>query len=563
MTKRYYQYVSDVADKKILTCKKIQQAIKRFKNDLKASKKADFPYTFNEKKADRVISFIEALKHFEGQYAGKPIVLENWQTFIIANLYGWVKKTDGTRRFKKAYIQVARKNGKTILMSALALYDVLTEPGGQAVSGATRRDQAAISFNNVVNFIKQNSSLRELVSLYRTAVVNPKLSSKFEALSSEADKFDGLNPSLAIIDECAAQTSSTLVDVIQSGMYSRKEALLLEITTASSNLQSLGKMEYDAASKLLADITKDETYFTIIYELDDKDDWKNDKIYLKANPNLDVSVSLENLTNARDEAMRAPYKETEFRTKNLNQWMSTSSSWIQDKYWQRCIKSKKDIDLSNLLCVGAIDLSKRVDFTAYTKYFYEPKKKKFIAKHQFYIPEGQIEEKMKSDTLQIKTWINLGLIKATPGETVDYNYLYKDVADDLKNYKLTELAYDSYMSGGLEDKFSELITMVPVPQGTKLSVPAKDWEAAILSGELIDDNPVMRWMVSNAEVRYGATGLMQIVKPETNKNSKRIDGVITSIMAHTRLLANVMSYDPRSAEDIEKELEKSISTIDY
>ena len=563
--KRYYKYANDVADGRILACNKVKLAVKRFQQDLKKQSKKTFEYRFDEKKADLIIAFVERLKHYQDRWAGTRIKLEPWQCFILANIYGWVRKDDGRRRFKKAYIQVARKNGKTIMLSALALWDVLTTKGGEAYAGATKFAQARRVTDNIYNFVKSDSELRSRLAFKRTEarIVNDMLSSVVAPVAADSNKLDGLFPSLIIIDEAERHRSSELADVLQSGQGAASQPLMFEIGTSSTDFQSYGRIEYEACEKLLEGITQDENFFAIVYEYDEEDDWKDLTKLIKANPNIDVSVMTENIKAFRDEAIRNPIKEIEYRTKICNRWIVSSTSWIKDKTWQKCIKNTKDYDLSNAIAVAAIDLSKRTDFTAYTTYFYLHDKKKFIAKHHFYIPEGQIEEKMKSDSLQIRTWIKQGYITATPGETIDYQYLYNDLEKDLAEYKLLEIAYDEYLSGGLEDKFRNLATMIPVAQGNKLSVPIAEWEKAILDNEIIDNNPVMRWMVSNAEVKVGPTGLIQIVKPESRKRSRRIDGVITSIMAHSRLKVHAENYDPRSLEEIEKDMEKALADIDY
>lgn len=569
MSKKFWQYVDDVSHHKIITCKSVQLAVSRFINDIKRSKDDPaFEYEFNEAEGDKVIRFIEVLKHYEGVFAGKQIILEPWQHFIIANIYGWVKKGDPTtRRFRKAFIFTARKNGKTLMMSALALYGLLTEPSAQVYSAAVKRDQAAIAFRNVKEFVRHNPTLQELIKVYRYRIVREETASFFEALASDAKSLDGLNPSTAIIDEIAAQGSSSLIDVIQSGQYSRKNPLLLEITTASHNMQSVGYLEYDAAKKLLKGITKDERFFTIIYELDEDDNWQNERTYIKANPNLNITVPLDILTQAKDEAVRVSYKETEFRCKNLNQWMNANHTWISDQVWQKNIQTDDyDDRLKDYLCVAAVDLSKRNDITAYTKYFYDTENDLYIARHNFYIPEEQIEQKMRSDSMQIRKWIEEGYIKAVPGETIDYHYLYEDIEKDLERYHLKEIAFDKWNAADLERQIGPLTTLVEFPQNMKnMSGPAKDFEAMILKGKIIDNNPVVRWMNSCTVIYIDATGNIKPRKDGDPSSSTRIDGIITSIMALARLQYNIEAnpLDTRTAEEIERDMEKLMAEIEY
>jgi len=569
MSKKLWEYVEEVNKHKIITCKAVQQSVNRFQSDIKRSKDdPSFEWTFNETEGDKVVKFIEALKHYEGVFAGKQIILEPWQHFIICNIYGWVKKDDPTvKRFRKAFIYTARKNGKTLLMSALALYGLLTEPSAQVYSAAVKREQASIAFRNVKEFVRHNPTLQELIKVYRYRIVREETASFFEALASDAKSLDGLNPSTAIIDEIAAQGSSALIDVIQSGQYSRKNPLLLEITTASHNMQSVGYLEYEAAKKILQGITKDERFFTIIFELDENDNWRNEKTYIKANPNLNITVPLEALMQARDEAVRVSYKETEFRCKNLNQWMNANHTWISDQVWQKNLQTDSyEERLGDFLCVGAVDLSKRNDITAYTKYFYCPEDDKYIARHKFYIPEEQIDSKMRSDSMQIRKWIEQGYITAVPGETIDYQYLYDDIKADLNRYHLQEIAFDKWNAADLERQIGPLTTLVEFPQSMKnMSGPAKDFEATILKGKNVDNNPVVRWMNSCTVIYIDPSGNIKPRKDGDPASSSRIDGIITSIMALARLQYNIENnpIDNRTPEEIEAEMEKLMAEIEY
>jgi len=301
-------YIKDVRSGKILTNKWVKLAVARHVNDLKKVKNDDFPYLYDETETKKVIKFAALFQHFEGEFNGKPIIFEPWQEFLLSQIYSWRTKKDGTRRYKKAFVFVGRKNGKTTLASVLMLYHLFAEPGAQVYSIATKRDQAAISFNNVRQFCTRNQAIKKLVKIYYSTIVYEKAASKLEALSSESDTMDGLNPNFALADEVAAYKDSKLIDVIQSGMYSRKDPMLLEITTGNDNLNNIGFHEYERSQKVLQGIVEDNAFFCILYALDVEDDWKDTSKYIKANPNLGVTIPLEALTRARDEATVADRK---------------------------------------------------------------------------------------------------------------------------------------------------------------------------------------------------------------------------------------------------------------
>lgn len=540
----YEQYIKDVKSGKILTCEWVKKAVKRHEADLKKAKNESYPYYFDYTEPKRVIKFAAALQHYEGEWAGKPIVFEPWQQFVLSQIYGWRRRDNGTRRYKKAFVFVARKNGKTTLASVLMLYHLFAEPGAQVYSIATKRDQAGISFNNVKQFVARNPTIKKLVNVCYSTISYQKTASKLEALSSESDTMDGLNPSFALADEVAAYKTSKLIDVIQSGMYSRKDPLLLEITTGNDSLNNIGFQEYERSQKVLNGTIEDDSFFCILYAIDSNDDWKNTSKYIKANPSLGVTVTLESLQRARDEAIVAPYKEQEFKVKNLNLFENVSMSWISDKKAVIAAQNYKkyDIanrDLKNVPCVGAIDLSKRFDFTSLTLYWYLEDIDKYVAKHYLYIPSAQIEEKMKGDSMMIRSWINQGLITATPGEVNDYRYLISDLKEAMQKYNIVEVGFDRALSASLlqiaDTELPEL-RLVEIPQTNSVMGPFNvEYEAMVVEEKLCDANPVWRWMLSNATIQVGATGLIHLDKIEDRKSSRRIDCVVTSVMAYNRL----------------------------
>ena len=541
MDERFNQYIDEVQSSKLNASRYTRLAIQRhlYDSGVKVS-----PYYFDEKKADQVIKFVEALKHYEGKWAGKPIKLQPWQVFILGSVYGWRRKEDGSRRFRKAFVFVARKNGKTLLASALQLFEVLTEPGSQVYSIATQRKQAEVAFNNCKQFVRQNPDLSSIIDSYRNTLVYEPTASKIEALSSEYNKFDGLNPQFVLADEVSAHPNSRLIDVMQSGMYSRTQPLLFQITTASHNLENPGRWEWERSRKILDRVYEDDSFFTILYELDEDDDWMDPKNFFKANPNLGVTIDPDNLNIALREAIQQPAKQTEFKTKNLNLWMNNSitESWITLESWGKCKQSEQDLDyLSTLPAVGAFDLSKRTDWTAWTVYFYDQDQKKFFSLHRFFIPEGQIELKMRHDSEMVQHWIDLGLVIATPGETVDYEYLKDCIQEDLQRFPgLSEIVYDRWSATDIINQFKDLTTLTEMAMDAKaFSEPAKKWEEDILNGRVVDNNPVMSWMVSCVSVYTDFNGNIKPVKPEAKKSTKRIDGVITSIMAHSRLISGM------------------------
>jgi phage terminase large subunit-like protein len=528
--KLFWSYVYDVESGRLKTGKWTKLVIKRFRKD---RRKREFD--FDVRDAAKVCRFVEALKHIKGDLAGQSIVLEPWQIFFIFNVYGW-KKKNGRRRFRRALLFVARKNGKTLLAAALAVHALLTEAGAEVYTLASTKEQANLAFNNAREFVRKNKDLSALLELYQYDIRNVETASYMKALSSEYGTHDGLNPQLALADEIAAHKDYGAINVIRSGMKARSEPLMLMITTAgySTAEDNPGYQENQLAKKLLEGIHSDDGYFVQLYELDEDDNWQDETNYIKANPNLGVSIELETLVEERNEAIQKPTYQAELFTKTLNRFLekSVTSQWFSATAIKRT--NQKEIILRpDMPVAGAIDLSKRIDFTAYTKCFYDDETDKYILKHIYYIPEDQVEEKMKNDSSMVWNWINEGLIVPTPGSTVDYSFLINDILKDkqeLPNY--TDIVFDRWSATETVEELKDHFNMIEMDMSTKaMSEPSKDFETLMLDERIVDRNPVAHWMLSNAQVFVDYAGNIKIRKIDYRSSSIRIDSVITSIMA--------------------------------
>lgn len=549
MDYRYNEYIDAVMSGQIVVCKHLKLAVKRHLHDLSNTHS---PFYFDDEAAQTAIMFFCEQVHTKGKLAKQKLVPEPWQEFVIALLYGWRRKDNGKRRFRRVYLQVARKNGKTFFASGVGLLDLFNEPGAEVVSAATKRDQAKIAFTNAKNSVRYSATLSKIFQVHAQTITCDD--GKFEALSSDSKSLDGLNVSCGIIDEYHAHKTDDLLNVIQSSMGAREQPLIFIITTAGHELSNPCHEEYERVCKMLegAKGYENDTYLGIIYELDKGDDPTNPKNWIKANPNLDVegALSTDELLIELKNAQQKSSGMAEFLTKRMDVWINNADSWIDTAHWTRCVKRFAEKNLYGLKCYGGIDLSKRTDFTAFTLYFILPNGKKY-AKHWFYIPRDQIQKKMRTDTHLIERWVKEGYITATPGEVVDYEFMYHDIIEASKIYDIQEIAYDRNLSELLIEPLADQLTMVDFNQSiTHMSEPSKDWESAVCKGDIIDNNPVMAWMVSCATVRTDANDNIKVVKPDASKSSKRIDGVITSIMAYNRLQIGISeSCENYSVED--------------
>lgn len=566
---RCYKYCEQVEKKEIITSKWIKLAVKRFREDLKKSKNKDYPYYFDEQSANRFCDFTELLKQYKDRFSGQPLVLENWQCFIFCNIYGWLNKKTKERRFRKAFVFVARKNGKTTMMSATLLWDLLATNGAEGYAAATKRDQAKILFDSVKEMVRQNSILSNRLKTFTSTnrIINERKAGKIEALSADADTMDGLNPSCVVVDELSAQRNFDVIKILQSGQGSRPSPLLFEITSGSDDLTSAGKQEFDRSCQILENVFEDDSFFCVLYTLDEKDDWKDEKVWIKANPNLGISVNLDFLRKTCLEAQQQPSLESEFRCKNLGQWLTSSSAWISAKTWDKCISNAKKYKFNpdrNYFAVLAIDLSKRVDLTALSLVIFQDGK--YYLKHRMYFPSESMRERIKKENELWQKWVDEGYIVATEGATVDYMYLYKDIRKLADEYNISEILFDPYNSTGLINELEQDYNLVEVQQNLKnMSPMSKAFEEECRKGNIVDDSPVLKWMVSNATIWTDANGNIKVQKQDERKDNKRIDGLITSIMGVGRIvqLRDNGEIDTRSSEEIRKSVEDFLATIDY
>ena len=568
--KRFWEYIDWVHKNPEKTNDYIKLAVKRFETDYK---RKDWDYVFDETRAQKFIRFTELLKQYKDQWAGVPIHLEPWQVFIFGNIYGWVHKNTGLRRFRKAFVFVARKNGKSTMMSSVLLWDILATPGAEGYCAATKREQSKIVFNSIKEMIRQNDICSKRLTIYNSTshIVNKANGGKIEALSADSDKMDGLNPSAVVVDEVAAMKDYNTIKVLQSGMGSRPEPLMFEITSGSDDMSSAGHQEYARSQKILEGSIEDDSYFCVLYSLDKGDDWKDEKCWIKANPNLGISVRVDTMHKLALEAQQNPMLEGEFRIKNLCQFLSPITAWIPYQRWLPCIENAKKhsliYDSTSCVCIGAVDLSKRIDFTTYTLYIYDSKSSMYYAKHRFYIPEEQIEDKCKHDSPLVRTWIEQGYITATRGSVVDYETMFEDIRSDLEEYNISEIVYDPWNAATLINEIGPLVDLVEITQNPRnISPYAKDWEALVTSRKVVDNNPVMRWMISNCDIDRDRHDNIQPIKHGDKRAvAVHIDGVITSLMAAGRIvqLLNDGAIDFRTAEQIQADLEKSLASLNF
>lgn len=535
------QYARDVVKGKIIACKWVRLACQRHIDDRKNGHKRGL--RFSEPAAQHAIDFFSFLRHSKGEWAGKRFELSPWQQFIIWCLFGW-KVADGTRRFHKAYNQIARKNGKSTLAAGIGLYMLIAdqEAGAEIYSAATKKDQAKITHDEATRMVKASPSLRKRIGVYKNNLHIAASSSKFEPLGADADTLDGLNPHGVLIDELHAHKSRELLDVLETALAARRQPLIFIITTAGFDKNSVCYEEFLYSTKVLEGIIQDDSIFAFITCLDETDEWDDPEVWIKSNPNLGVSAKIEYLHKQCKKAQETPGRQNSFRRLNLNEWTEQATRWLDMKAWDESGTEFDPADLEGEACFGGLDLSKTTDITALV-WLFPPADPDDIAGQwrvicRFWVPGENIRRRVREDRVPYDVWRDEGYIEATTGNVIDYRYIEAKVLADAMIFNVTELAYDRMFAHQIVNNLlDEGIVMVPFGQGfLSLAPPTRELERLVI-GKLLahNANPVLRWMASNVAVREDPAGNM---KPDKAKSTERIDGMVALIMALGRAIVD-------------------------
>ena len=518
-------YAEQVRSGAILVCEYVRLAVERYYADL--DRALDEGRYFDKKAAMRAIHFIEKLKHTKGEWAGQRFRLEPWQQFVLWNIFGW-KNADGTRRFRYAYIEIARKNGKTALSAGIGLYMLFAdgESRPEVYSAATVKDQAKICFSDAVEIVKA-TDLKNYLTPYRNSIVYELKGGTMKPLSSDYGTHDGLNPSCGIIDEFHAHKDSGMFDVIKSAFGARRQPLMFVITTAGFNKSGACYAYRENVIKVLRGVNEDDSLFGIIYTLDDKSEWDDPKMWIKANPNLGVSLSADYLADQVKDAKNRPEAVRNVMTKNVDLWVDAERTWILDDAWQKCIGTTAD--LKGCACWGGLDLSNVSDITAYVLLFHE--NDRFQLLPHFWIPEEKMREKIRKENINYDKWVAEGYVTVTPGNVIDYDFVKADILRIVADYDLRTSAYDRWNSSQtIIDLQNEGMECNPFGQGYgSMSAPTKEFEKLVLTGKIEHfGNPVLRWMLASTLVKTDPAGN---IKPDKEKSTQKIDGIVAAIMA--------------------------------
>jgi len=484
---------------------------------------------FHEDIAERVCKFFEAnFKHSTGELAGQSFKLEDWQRQILGHLFAW-KRTDGTRRFRKLFLYVPRKNGKTTFGAGMGLIVFVAddEPGAQIFSCAADTDQANIIFREASNMVRQNPALDDAIKILEgyKAMKFEQTQSYWKVLSSEAGTKHGLNPQAYIIDELHAQKNRELMDVMETGTGARRQPLAIEISTADYAGDSPCNERVNYARKVLSGEIKDSSFFPVLYEARvNIDDWNDEAVWRRVNPNIGVSLKLEYLRAQYRKAKAEPSYENTFKRLHLNMQTEQEKRWLIMDDWDASGQKMEKSELIGKKCHGALDLSSVSDISSFTLYFPEY----CACLCWFWVPKKTAEKK-----IEYELWKQQGYIYICGENVVDQDAIRAEIVKQREIYDIKNIGFDPWNAANISNKMAtdDEFEMLAFRQGFQsMNEPSKELEKMIMQHKLIHfGNPVLRWMASNANIKGDDSGNIKPVKPQKDSPLK-IDGIVTLVM---------------------------------
>ncbi len=578
------EYARKVIAKKILACRWVRLACERHIRDLrKYGTKPSRIIWFDKKSAQDAIDFFpKFLVFYEGDFDGKPFELELWQKFIIGSIFGW--KRGDYRRFRTAYIEIAKGNGKSPMAAGIGLFGLIadSEPGAEIYAAATMREQAGILFRDAKAFVDGSPSLSKKLNVGVGNISYEGTNSFFRPVSSEHRGLDGKRPHIALIDEIHEHPNAMVVNKMRAGTKGRRQALIFEITNAGYNRHSICFQHHEYTEKICEGIFENDAWFGFMTGLDvcDKcaaegktipvdncpncDFWQDEKVWIKANPNLGVSIQKSYIKEQVDEATKMPSNENIVKRLNFCIWTESVTRWITIEAWNICAES--DLNLVNFIgqpCYMAFDLANKIDISALIMVFI--REDELVVFGRYYLPEDTIK---RSKIQQYERWVKENRIIQTPGAMTDYQYIENDIKKINENHPILELAYDPHEATYLVNNIMEWLESDPkdpkicisINQGpAQISEPMKQLEGLVYNKKIHHNgDPVLTWMVSNVVKREGrgSTPIKYYYPTKTSEDNK-IDGAVAMIMGIGRAMLKTetkSAYDGMTAEQIKERM---------
>ncbi|HEM4095059.1 terminase large subunit [Streptococcus suis] len=496
---------------------------------------------YDKAKADRAVTFINNLSHTKGKWAGKRFDLLPWQEQIVRDLFGIVKE-DGNRQFLTAYIEIPKKNGKSELAAAIALYLLYAdnEASAEVYGAACDRNQASIVFDVAKQMVQMSRPLEKRSKIMGATkrIVNYSNAGFYQVLSAETGTKHGLNVSGLVFDEIHAQPNRHLYDVLTKGSGdAREQPLFFIITTAGTDRNSICYELHTKALDILNGRKKDTSFYPVVYGLSDEDDWNDEANWRRANPSLGHTIGIDRVREAYQQALDNPAEENVFKQLRLNMWTSSSVAWIPEHVYAKGNDPIQYDSLKGRSCYAGLDLSSTSDITTFVLVF-PPRfeEENYIVLPFFWLPEDTLELRCRRDHVLYDVWECQGYIKTTEGNVVHYGFIEKFIEDLSEIYHIKEIAYDRWNATQMVQNLEGMgLTMVPFGQGYKdMSPPSKELYKLMMEGKIQHGgHPVLKWMGQNVVMRQDPAGN---IKPDKEKSVEKIDGIVALIMGLDRCI---------------------------
>ncbi|MGX8941608.1 terminase large subunit [Symbiopectobacterium sp. Eva_TO] len=527
----WHKYAEGVRNGNIPACTRLKQTVDRYVNDLNNPL-----YRFDTEAVGRFIAFAALCPHVKGPLRGQPIHLAPWQQFALANILGFKDAETGRRKYRSAYIQVPRKNAKSTLAAILANYFLVMEPGQHDIyTAAVSRDQARIVFDDARQMSLISPALRKRLTIQQHKLIYPKSNSLLKPLAAKAATIEGTNPSLAIVDEYHLHPDNAVYSALELGMGARPEGLLFAITTAGSNVVSACKQHYDYCCQILAGEETNESLFALIYELDDENEVGDPDQWIKANPNLGVSVDKAALVDTIQKARGIPSQWVEMLTKRFNLWCQGATPWMGTGAWDACKADHSGEDLKGRDCYAGLDLSSTGDITSVCYAF--PGENEILLLTRHYLPEAQLENIANKNRSLYRLWKSQGWIRTTPGDCIDYDRIRDDILKDSELFTIRLIGFDTWNATHLRTQLQGAgLDVEPFPQTYMRFSPVAKSAEVFVNRQIIRHNgdPVLAWAMGNVVMESDANAN---IKPNKKKSANKIDPAIAFLMAFGTLQA--------------------------
>lgn len=530
-------YARKVVAGKVIAGRLVQRACERHLQDLATASGRGLRWDVGA--VARVIEYFSAVLRLNGgEHEGKPFVPSDWQCFILGSLFGWLN-ADGYRRYRVAYVEVAKGNGKSPLGAGIGLYCLTSdnEPRAEVYAAATKKDQAMILFRDAVAMVDQSPELS--IRTVKSGT-NPTWNlaylpthSFFRPISSDEDSQSGPRPHCGLLDELHEHKTDVVVDMMRAGTKGRRQALIFEITNSGFDRESICWRHHQYSRQVLEGTVANDGWFAYVATLDEDEDYRDERVWRKANPNLGVSVTPEYLRELVREAEGMPAKQNTVKRLNFCIWTEQADRWLDLDTWDRNADDVPDEELLGRPCFGALDLATTID-TVSLELVFPLADGRFVVRSFFWCPDERIVKRSRKDGVPYDAWRDQGLLTATPGNVVDYKVIRATIHQCAERYDMKRLGYDPWNATSLvtdlQDEGVPAEKLVEFRQGfASMSEPTKALESELLEGRILHGgHPILRWMAANVAVREDPAGNL---KPDKERSREKIDGIVALIMA--------------------------------